>query len=64
MLWVVRRAYLLVWQKEGALCVERLPVFHLPPTYFPLFISVMGACLLGPAIGAVSILELATNSRS
>ena len=25
------RAYLLAWQKEGALCVEHLPVFHLHP---------------------------------
>ena len=71
-------AYLSVWREVGALCVERLVVFvpSLPTLCFPLCISVMGACFsrghggswLGcqvlPAIGAVSILELAANSGS
>ena len=71
-------AYLSVWREVGALCVERLAVFvpSLPTLCFPLCISVTGACFsrghggswLGcqvlPAIGAVSILELATNSGS
>ena len=71
-------AYLLVWREVGALCVECLAVFvpSLPTLCFPLCISVMGACFsrghggswLGcqvlPAIGAVSILELAANSGS
>ena len=39
---------LLVWWEEEALFVECSAVFPLPsPLYFPLFISVMGACLLG-----------------
>ena len=43
------RAHLLVWWEEGAFCVERSAVFPLLPAcfYFPLFISVIGACLLG-----------------
>ena len=71
-------AYLSVLQEVGALCVERLAVFvpSLPTLCFPLCISVTGACFprgrggswLGcqvlPAIGAVSILELAANSGS
>ena len=71
-------AYLSVWREVGALCVERLAVFlpSLPTLCFPLCISVTGACpfqgrggsWLGcqvlPAIGAVSILELAANSGS
>ena len=63
-----------------AFFVERLAIFSLSfplaplqPLNFPLFIIVTGACLLGvswlgcqvlPAIGAVSILELAANSGS
>ena len=71
-------AYLSVWRDVGALCVEHLVVFvpSLPTLCFPLCISVTGACFfrgrggswLGcqvlPAIGAVSILELAVNSGS
>ena len=71
-------AYLSVWREVGALCVERLAVFvpSLPTLCFPLCISVTGACFsrgrggswLGcqvlPAIGVVSILELAANSGS
>ena len=71
-------AYLSVWWEVGALCVEHLAVLvpSLPTLYFPLCISVTGACFsqghggswLGcqvlPAIGAVSILELAANSGS
>lgn len=70
------RAYLLEWQEEGAFCVECI-VFLPSPPYFPLCISVTGACLLGgvgayiwlgcrvlPAIGTVSVLELAANSGS
>ena len=70
--------YLSVWREVGALCVELLAVFvpSLPTLCFPLCISVTGACSsrgrggswLGcqvlPAIGAVSILELAANSGS
>ena len=68
------RAYLSVGQEEETFCVEHLAVPT--PLYFPLLISMTGACLLGsmggswlgsqvlPAIGAVSILELATNSGS
>ena len=41
------RAYSLVWWEEGAFCVERSAVFPLLPFYFPLFTSVIGACLLG-----------------
>ena len=72
------RTYFSVWWEVGALSVERLAVFvpSLPTLCFPLCISVMGACFflgawgswLGcqvlPAIGAVSILELAANSGS
>ena len=69
--------YLSVWWEEGALCVEHLVVFLFPPFPIlcsPLCISVMGACLPGwglmaghgyqvlPAIGAVSMLELAAYS--
>ena len=71
-------AYLSVWREIGALCVERLAVFvpSLPTLCFPLCISVTGAhssrgrggswlgCQVLPAIGAVSILELAANSGS
>ena len=71
-------AYLSVWRQVGALCVERLAVFvpSLPTLCFPLCISVRGAhssrghggswlgCQVLPAIGAVSILELAANSGS
>ena len=71
-------AYLSVWREVRALCVEHLAVFvpSLPTLCFPLCISVTGACSsrgrggswLGcqvlPAIGAVSILELAANSGS
>ena len=71
-------AYLSVWREVGALCVERLAVFvpSLPTLCFPLCISVTGAhssrgrggswlgCQVLPAIGAVSILELAANSGS
>ena len=71
-------AYLSVWWEVGALCVERIAVFvlSLPTLCFPLSISVTGACSfrgrggswLGcqvlPAIGAVSILELAANGGS
>ena len=70
--------YLSVWREVGALCAERLAVFvpSLPTFFFPLCISVTGACFsrghwgswLGcqvlPAIGAVSVLELAANSGS
>ena len=71
-------AYLSVWREVGALCVERLAVFvpSLPTLCFPLCISVTGAhssrgrggswlgCQVLPAIGTVSILELAANSGS
>ena len=66
MLWVV------VWQEEGAVCVECLAVFSLP---FPFLFPTVYQCLLSPgcggsqlvcqvlpAIGAVSILQLAANS--
>ena len=70
--------YLSVWREVGALCVERLAIFvpSLPTLCFPLCISVTGAhssrgrwgswlgCQVLPAIGAVSILELAANSGS
>ena len=68
-------AYLSVWQEVGALCVERLAVF-VPTLCFSLCISVTGArssrgrggswlgCQVLPAIGAVSILELAANSEN
>ena len=41
-------AYSSVWREERAFCVENLAVFFLPPfpLYFPLFISVTGACLI------------------
>jgi len=48
-----------------------IPLAPLQPLYFPLFIIVTGACLLGvswlgcqvlPAIGAISFLGLAANS--
>ena len=64
------RAYLSVWQEEGAFCMEHLAIPADPSTLH--FISVMGNCLLGglgvhgwvvrfSATGAVSILELAAN---
>ena len=79
-------AYSLVWREEGVFCVEQVSSFF-PPSgtslpnplhlYFPLFISVTGACLFEgmgarlwlacqdlPAIVVVSILELAANSES
>ena len=68
------RAYLLVWREEGEFFYEAFSVF--PSLYFTLFFGVMGACLIRrhggsrlacqvlPAIGAVSILELATSSGS
>ena len=43
------RAYVEVWREEGALCVERLVIFHLP-SLTPLFSTlsnVKGAWLLG-----------------
>ena len=64
-----------MWRKEGALIIfvwSILEVFPLP-LYFPLFISVMGSCLLRgvgaqlagcqvlPAMGAGLFLELAAN---
>ena len=74
------RAYGSVWREEGALCVECLAVFtSLPPSPHPLFSTVYQCdgclsswgregswlgCQVFPAISAVSILELATNSRS
>ena len=82
MRWIPRglrsTACLSVWREEGALCVESLSFFpSLPPPpplyYFPLSISVTGACLLEgvgahgwlacqvlPFIGAV--FSLAANS--
>ena len=48
------RDYLSVWLEERSFCVERLAVFSLPhPLYFPLFISVTVAPLLG-SVGADS----------
>ena len=43
------RAYLEVWPEEGALCVERLVVFHLPSLtpLFSILSNVKGAWLLG-----------------
>ena len=70
--------YLSVWREVGALCVERLAVF-VPSLSHPLLSTVYqcdgclssrggGSSWLGcqvlPAIGAVSILELAANSGS
>ena len=71
-------AYLSVWLEVGALCVERLAAFA-PSLPHPLLSTVYqcdgclsscgceGSCLVCqvlPAIGAVSILELAANSGS
>ena len=39
------RAHLSVWREEGAFYTERFSGFF--PLYFPLFISVRSACLLG-----------------
>ena len=71
-------AYLSVWREVGALCFEHLAVFcSLPPPSLLSTVYQCDGCLssrghggswLGcqvlPAIGAVSILELATNSGS
>ena len=71
------RGYLSVWRKEGASCVEHLAAF--PPTLFSVLSTVHGCdgflssrgrwdswlgCQVLPAIGQVSILEVAANSGS
>ena len=55
-------AYVLVWQEEGALCVEHLVLFHILSS-LRLGGSWLG-CQVLPAIGTVSFLELAANSES
>ena len=56
-------AYVLVWQEEGALCVEHLVLFHILSS-LRLGGSWLGCRQMLPAIGTVSFLELTANSES